>query len=138
MPVSKSQQGKRNRQNGYASEHRGEHSLEPFGFHRQVQSGKVKQLPGDLVREIPDGRVVQLIENKRREQGWSTLDKWLAQDNAQALRLDPGHGGPIKYVVPESVFFTLLTEAGYAEDPAFQSLADLLREAADRLDAIQT
>ncbi len=131
-------QGRRNRQNGYMSEHRGERILEPFGFHRQVQSGKVKVLPGDLVRDIPDGRVMRRLENKRRKGGWPTLDTWLTQGSVQGLRLDPGEGGPVKYVLPEEVFLTLLQEAGYNGLPVVASLADLLRKVADDLDERHT
>lgn len=131
-------QGRRNKANGYRSEKNGEAELRRFGFHRVVLSGALPGEPGDLRRDIPDGKSLRLIENKRRQGALGYVEEWLAQEGATAVRVDPGGQRRPLVVLPVDQLALLLEEAGYAlESVEVKSLPDLLRLAANRLETQQ-
>ncbi|MEW6104766.1 MAG: hypothetical protein AB1563_00140 [Bacillota bacterium] len=105
--------GRAQKNRGYRSEHEAEKTLARFGFRRNPLSGAAKHWPGDLIRQVADGRCLRVIGNKRRQKGWKVLRQWLEQERAQCLRLDPGFGLTVGYWLPEEVFLKLLEEAGY-------------------------
>jgi hypothetical protein len=104
--------------------------LGPYGFKRVVCSGALgffaQSLRGDLryhglPPRGPTGKAtVERIEVKRWKGGLKFLREALAQDDSQAVVVDPG--GPLADMVvalPISVFQKLLGEAGYCpEDEA--------------------
>lgn len=126
--------GKRNKRNGYRSEKDAEHELLRFGFHRVPLSGALDGQPGDLRRDIPDGRILRMIENKRRVDAMGYVETWLAQEGADAIRLDAGGRRKPLIIVPLDRFEALLDEAGYGSDPVTKDLPTLLRQAADQLE----
>lgn len=127
--------GKRNKRNGYRSEKDGERELARYGFKRVPLSGALDGHPGDLRRDVPDGRSIRMIENKRRVNALGYVEAWLAQEGADAVRLDPGGRRDPLIILPLDRFVLLLAEAGYGmdeRDPA--TLSNLLRDAADELE----
>lgn len=128
-------QGRRNKAAGYRSEKKGEERLSRFGFHRVTMSGAIEGEPGDLRRDIPDGRALRMLENKRRKGGMGYVYTWLAQEGCDGVRFDPGGRQKPLYILPEDVFLRVLEEAGYDPDTqAVKSLPDLLRLAATELE----
>ncbi|NMP23811.1 hypothetical protein [Sulfobacillus harzensis] len=130
-----SKRGKRNKRNGYRSEKDAEHELARFGFHRVPLSGALEGQPGDIRRDVPDGRMIRMIENKRRVGAMGYIEDWLAQEGADAIRLDAGGRRKPLIILPLDRFEALLDEAGYdVSHQAVKNLPDLLREAADQLE----
>lgn len=109
-----SKRGRVNRRRGYDSEVRAAQTYAPYGFTRIPLSGAVATDPGDLVRKKSylDGKVLKLMENKRRTGGFGIYEKWLPP--CDFLRLDPGGRRRPWVAVPEETFLKLLEEAGYA------------------------
>jgi hypothetical protein len=98
---------------GYRAERDAVKALARFGFQRVPRSGADPNNPGDLIRKasVLDGKVLYLMESKRRTGGWATFETWLK--DAQFLRLEPGGRRRAWYALPEDIMLRLLEEAGY-------------------------
>jgi len=106
--------GRAQRNRGYRAEKRIEAKLARFGWRRVPLSGAAGgSWSGDLRRDRQDGRVLNVTEIKHRQNGWTTLRKWLAQGNADWLVLDEGQGKEALFVMQENKMLVLLEEAGY-------------------------
>ena len=108
-----SKQGRVNRRRGYDSEKVAEKAFGPYGFTRIPLSGAQASDPGDLIRKRSslDGKVLSLMENKRRTGAWNGFEQWLPP--ADFLRLDPGGRRRPWVAMPQETFLKLLDEAGY-------------------------
>ena len=108
--------GRNPKRTGYRYEKAMEARLQPFGFKRMVMSGALGgDHSGDLRRtgSPHDGRMLVVVEVKRRAGGQKTLRRWLMQGDADCLLLPGDRGQEALAVLGLTELCALLTEAGY-------------------------
>jgi len=112
---AKRNRGRAQRNRGLRVEREMARRLARFGFERVPLSGAVGgSWRGDLRRSKCD-KAVTVIEVKRREKGFATLENWLAQGGGMdALIIDPGGRSKPMVVMYLEKFEQLLEEAGYS------------------------
>ena len=114
--------GRAQKNRGYRAEKRIEGKLENYGFKRMPMSGALGgSWSGDLRRDSPEYKTLQIVEVKHRDSGWTQLRKWLAQGNADLLILDEGANKDFLCVVTGDKFIRLLEEAGYEDKHSYTS-----------------
>lgn len=112
---AKRNRGRAQRNRGLRVEREMAKRLARFGFSRVPLSGAVGgSWRGDLRRPTID-KAITVIEVKRREKGFTTLQNWLAQGGGvDALIIDPGGRSKPMAVMYLDKLEELFEEAGYS------------------------